>query len=226
MEILREVGAWLNVNGEAIYNTRAAFYVRDDLPTHGLSGAQSHVYTTAKEGKLYINVMPSYTASTLSLPAMTNVITNAKILNNNLPINDKIWVVGNQMFIDLTNIPRDPLATVLEISVEGGIPRPTKNDTQATKKDNLNVNDIENQNFVALRNALFYAEVRIGNPLGSAEFGIDYPTEKWNVYTNVYKAALEMLDKQTQTPQPTQEEVNNVRIVLLDALEALLNIKK
>jgi alpha-L-fucosidase len=115
-DILREVGRWLEVNGDAIFGTRPAFY-----ETSEKTGPAHSVYTTAKEGKLFIHLMPAFTENTLELPAMRNPILGIRTLNNNSSVDYQI--TDSKMIFDLTRIERDPYNTIIEIRVDGGIPQ-------------------------------------------------------------------------------------------------------
>ena len=111
-EILREVGKWLEKNGEAIYGARPAFYETSEMPP----GPPHSVYTTAKEGKLFIHIMPSFTNNVIELPAMKNNITGVRTLNNDSAVNYRIS--EGKIFFDIANIVRDPYNTIIEVSVD------------------------------------------------------------------------------------------------------------
>jgi len=115
-EILREAGKWLEKYGNAYYNTRPGFYETEELP--------SRVYTTAKEGKLFIHLTPNYTEPSLTLDAPENAITGVRALNDETPVNYRLE--NGKIFFNLTGITRDPYVTILEVSVEGDIPKRKK----------------------------------------------------------------------------------------------------
>jgi len=69
VERLREIGAWLKVNGESIYGTRG-----------GPVSPQSWGVTTSKKRTMYVHVL-DVTASTVALPKMSGKITGAALMD-------------------------------------------------------------------------------------------------------------------------------------------------
>ena len=69
VERLREIGAWLKVNGESIYGTRG-----------GPVSPQSWGVTTSKKRTVYVHVL-DVTASTVALPKMSGKITGAALMD-------------------------------------------------------------------------------------------------------------------------------------------------
>ena len=69
VERLREIGAWLKVNGESIYGTRG-----------GPVSPQSWGVTTSKKRTMYVHVL-DVTAATVALPKMSGKITGAALMD-------------------------------------------------------------------------------------------------------------------------------------------------
>jgi len=221
-EVICEVGEWLKMNGDAIYGTRPAFYELAEMPRQGIAdnSAWLHVYATAKKGKLYLIFMPAYTLEKLILPAMANNIIDAGVLGGNISFADKIQVANGQMLIDLTNLPRNQLPTVIEMSIDGDIPRRAANGEILKNNTTADNTDI----FAALKNALAAAQAHTGDPLASAEFGLGIAPEIWNAYVTAYEAARDMLAGQ-ESP-PSAKEINNMAEVLQYSLKGLIQAAK
>jgi alpha-L-fucosidase len=114
-QILRQVGQWLATTSDAFYNVRPAFYETSELP--------SNVFATAKDGKLYLLVKAAYTGTSLTLDALENTITGARTLNGSQPVTISHNANGKKMIIDLSGITKDQYVTVIEISIDGGVPQ-------------------------------------------------------------------------------------------------------
>jgi alpha-L-fucosidase len=109
VDILRAVGSWLDVVSESIHGTRGGFYEGSELP--------NGVFSTVREGRLFFHLLPSFTASTLKLPAPNNRVTGARVMNTDSSV--KIAKSDGYLFLDFPDIIRDPLSTVIEVQVEG-----------------------------------------------------------------------------------------------------------
>jgi len=100
---LREVGAWLRTNGEAIYGTRGG----------PLTPRQWGV-TTRKGNKVYLHIL-DWEDETLTIPAIGKGIKSAKILNST----SNLKFIKNELGVSI-RIPREqrqPIDTIVELEL-------------------------------------------------------------------------------------------------------------
>jgi len=128
-EILRDVGAWLKVNGEAIYGAQrtpfgdelgGALANQTDRAGKPLWGDRSAWRCTAKPGKLFFFMFPGWPREGFDLPAFQNKIKLAYFLDD--PAQTPIEVVTNKdgaRTVKLDRIPRQFPANVLVVEYEG-----------------------------------------------------------------------------------------------------------
>ncbi len=104
VERLREMGAWLREFGNGIYGTRGGPF------RPGRWGA-----ATCKDDKIYVYVMNWPEEGPLELPAIKARITSADALNaDDLDINQ----TDKGIVLDVAAEQRDPIATVIELTVD------------------------------------------------------------------------------------------------------------
>jgi alpha-L-fucosidase len=125
-DVLRTVGRWLRVNGEAVYGAHATPF-GDELGEASAKGAKSvrgeplflvntqWRYTT-KPGKLYVTFFDEPRAP-FALPAIKNRIIRAYHLDGGNEV--KISVEGGRSFLNLDRPILNPTATVVVVEFEG-----------------------------------------------------------------------------------------------------------
>ncbi len=107
VERLKEIGAWLKVNGEAIYGTTASPFVK--LPFDGRC--------TQKPGKLYLHVFNWPKDGKLELP-ISNEVKSAYLLTK--PAEKLAFAAASDgKAISLPEIMPDPNATVVVVEIDG-----------------------------------------------------------------------------------------------------------
>jgi len=125
-DILRTVGKWLQVNGEAVYGAgstpfgdemgepspKGAKDVRGDLLVY----QQTQWRVTTKPGKLYITFFDEPRAP-FAIPAMKNTITRAYRLADKGPVAMK--TENGRTYLNLERPIFDPMATVVVVEFEG-----------------------------------------------------------------------------------------------------------
>ena len=125
-DILRTVGRWLRVNGDAVYGANATPF-GDELGEASAKGAKNvrgeplflvntqWRYTT-KPGKLYVTFFDEPRAP-FPLPAIKNRITRAYHLDGGNEV--KLTVEGGRTFLNLDRPILNPTATVVVVEFEG-----------------------------------------------------------------------------------------------------------
>jgi alpha-L-fucosidase len=125
-DILRTVGRWLKVNGEAVYGAAASPF-GDEFGEYTARGAkdvrgqklfypQTEWRVTTRPGKLYFTFFNEPRAP-FEIPPMTNRITRAYRLADGAPIELKVEA-GKTVF-NLERPMLDPMATVVVVEFEG-----------------------------------------------------------------------------------------------------------
>jgi alpha-L-fucosidase len=125
-DILRTVGRWLKVNGEAVYETSGTPF-GEELGEPSARGAkdvrgaplvypQTEWRVTAKPGKLYFTFF-SEPRVPFPLPAMKNAVKRAYQLADGAPV--KITTEGGRSFLNVDRPMLDPMATVVVVEIEG-----------------------------------------------------------------------------------------------------------
>lgn len=109
VERLKEIGAWMKINGDAIYGTSPSPFEKIEW------GRCTH---KAKDGKelLYLHVFDFPEAGILTVPNMGGKIYKAYPLSNKEEML-QVTIDGNNPKIDLTPTPRDSFATVIVLEV-------------------------------------------------------------------------------------------------------------
>ena len=105
---LREMGAWLKTNGEAVYGTTASVFER--LPFFGRC--------TVKGTTLYVHVMGWPADGRIVLPGLRTEVKKAALLTGpGRPLTFKRS--GRDVVITLPDRERDPAATVVVVELQG-----------------------------------------------------------------------------------------------------------
>jgi alpha-L-fucosidase len=131
--VLRTVGRWLKVNGEAIYGASATPFGEElgepsakgtkDLRGQPLFLVRNEYRVTTKPGKLYFTFFAEARATSgtftgaFELPAMKNAVKRVYRLADNAPVETK-----TENGRTIINVPRpiiDPTATVIVVEFEG-----------------------------------------------------------------------------------------------------------
>jgi len=105
---LREIGAWLQTNGEAIYGTTASVFER--LPFFGRC--------TVKGSTLYVHVMGWPADRTIRLPGLQTEVRKAYLLSDKAkPLT--VRKAGKDVVVTLPERAPDPDATVVALELAG-----------------------------------------------------------------------------------------------------------
>ncbi|MBN2012126.1 alpha-L-fucosidase [candidate division KSB1 bacterium] len=110
VERLREIGAWMKINGESIYGTSAS-------PFKNLAWGRCTHKSKRRSELLYLHVFDFPESGKLTLPGLAGEIYKV------YPLADKekklrVNVNGNNPQIDLTSVARDSFATVIVAEVD------------------------------------------------------------------------------------------------------------
>jgi alpha-L-fucosidase len=119
---LREVGAWLRVNGDAVYGTRAGAFASGRLPTGGASSdspfpANGEAVSTRRNGTHYVHVL-DYTSDEVSLKAQDAIdvsTLHATLLRDGSAVRMRARADG-WLTLTLPAEQRDPLDTVVVLN--------------------------------------------------------------------------------------------------------------
>jgi alpha-L-fucosidase len=128
-DILRTVGRWLQVNGEAVYGAGPTPFgeelgeiskTRKDVRGDPLAYRQLEYRYTTKPGKLFITLFAEPRAP-FELPAMKNTVTRAYYLGGDrgaLPV--KVRKENGRTYLDIERPIPDPMASVVVVEHDGG----------------------------------------------------------------------------------------------------------
>ncbi len=125
-DILRTVGRWLKVNGDAVYGAGASPFGQEfgeytargakDVRGQRLFLQQAEWRVTTKPGKLYITFF-SEPRAPFEIPAIKNKITGAYRLADHAPV--ELGTQGGRTTLTLERPMLDPMATVVVVEFEG-----------------------------------------------------------------------------------------------------------
>ena len=125
-DILRTVGRWLKVNGEAIYGVQSTPF-GEELGEPSAKGAkdvrgaplvypQTEWRVTAKPGKLYFTFF-SEPRAPFPMPDMKNAVKRAYQLADGTPV--KITSENGHVYLNIDRPILDPMATTVVVEIEG-----------------------------------------------------------------------------------------------------------
>ena len=129
-DILRAAGAWLKVNGEAVYGAQATPFgdelgemaVRNkDSRGQPIFLARTDYRITTKPGKLYFTFFRAQ-RNPFTLPHMQNAVVRAYRLADHAPFEVR-EVNGEKQLMATGLMDTDPMATVIVVEIDGGTVR-------------------------------------------------------------------------------------------------------
>ena len=131
IDVLRNAGAWLKVNGEAVYGAKATPFGEElgepsakgtkDLRGQPLVLPHNEYRYTTKPGKLFITFFAQPRVP-FTLPKMQNAVKRAYRLSDGAPF--EIKDVNGERQLQTTGLMTDPMATVVVLELDGDVVRP------------------------------------------------------------------------------------------------------
>jgi len=132
-DILRTVGRWLQVNGDAVYGAGATPFGEElgepsargatDVRGDPLVYQQIQWRVTTKPGKLYFTFFDEPRAAFV-LPRMKNTVKRAYRLADNAPV--EVKTENGRTVLNIARPIFDPMATVVVVEVDGATVEPIK----------------------------------------------------------------------------------------------------
>jgi len=110
MQRLKEVGAWMKVNGTAIYGTTASPFAK-------LMWGRCTKKITDQGGTLYLHVFDWPTDGKLVIPGLQSKVTGARLLAGGAKLKAK--AEGDDVAVSLPTQSPDPIASVVELTFAG-----------------------------------------------------------------------------------------------------------
>ena len=130
IDVLRNAGAWLKVNGEAVYGARATPFGEElgeptakgtkDLRGQPLVLPHNEYRYTTKPGKLFITFFAQPRVP-FTLPKMQNAVKRAYRLSDGAPF--EVKEVNGDRQLQTTGLMTDPMATVVVLELDGDVVR-------------------------------------------------------------------------------------------------------
>ncbi len=159
IERLKEVGAWMKVNGEAIYGTSAS-------PFSDITWGRVTQKKAGKNTKLYLNIFDWPTDGKLVISGLENKVVKAYPLANPKSIL-KTEAKDADKMIDLSAVKQTPIATVIVLEING---KPVVNNKPAIKSESSAFIDKVSLEITSdTKNGLVYCTVDGSEPTVSSQ---------------------------------------------------------
>jgi len=134
IDILKGMGAWMKVNAEAIYDTKASPFGL--FPWGRCTKKDPDSYRDGTNTTLYLSVFDWPKDGKLILPGLKNKVSSAKLLANGAMLKTKKTKEGLNVFTSAQAV--DPIATVIKLEVKGIV------DIERTKsKDKMKTGELD-----------------------------------------------------------------------------------
>ena len=130
IDLLKAMGDWMKINGEAIYNTKASPF---GLFTWGRCTKREEA---GKNSTLYFSVFDWPQDGKLTIPGLKNEIVSAKLLAGNTVL--KTTATADGLTISVPEKSSDPIATVIKVEVKGKV-----DNTSAKPKDKMKAGELD-----------------------------------------------------------------------------------
>jgi alpha-L-fucosidase len=112
IELLKETGAWMKVNGEAIYGTKAS-------PVGLFPWGRCTKKEGAQTTTLYFSVFEWPKDGKLLIPGLKNAVVSARLLANKTAV--KTSATNEGLVLHVPEKALDPIATVIKVEVKGKV---------------------------------------------------------------------------------------------------------
>ena len=112
VDLLKEMGGWMKVNGEAIYGTKAS-------PFGLFPWGRCTKKESGKNTLLYLSVFEWPKDGKITIPGLKNKVSSAKLLANGQSL--KTNSSNQSLIVSVPEKQLDPIATVIKIEVEGKV---------------------------------------------------------------------------------------------------------
>jgi alpha-L-fucosidase len=110
VRLLKEVGAWMKVNGESIYGTHAS-------PFKKLAWGRCTSRTIGDDTILYLHVLNWPTDGSLKVPGLGNVVKSAELLAGGIKL--EVETAKNGPVLKLPATAPDPICSTIKLYIQG-----------------------------------------------------------------------------------------------------------